>query len=486
MGGHRGLLAGLLASVLLAPATALPPASCHGQPDGELLLQPKGLAGFQVTARCNNGWTIIDPSISKETLLEWEQFFNSFEDYTFANILGPARERLLKGHDSSLSSWFKLSEGKEFRVSQDCHRVGGAGDAMYQDTAPTAYYSTGNFLGCTYKNTKCPMAFAGDQLCHVCAAPDGTQQSGTCTHMQADPYTAYPWVSKKGTMCTNPYNRYPVIGTSGRFCVAYREATATLPPSPAPTPPPSPALHGCHFCQERVDAFLLSIKKLGAPCGVPTSGCPDGCQAVIDALVDACAGTRCETARLGDCALARLRGWQASRVIERDFALEPSCSVTEQAVWNRVFLTSCYSLPHPPPPPQLRARAPNQRVLRAHRLRRLLRHRAHSRDGPRLPLPLQPLRQRPLLLHRRAHAASVQGHPGTGAGSHAAGDAGAGAGDACADAGFGARAGELPARVRPLPAVLRRRRLLQERGLQLRLRQRGLDQREAEAHARPL
>ena len=211
-------------------ATSLESA-CNNLEDGYHWIRP--IAGVNddgdeypnLYVHCNDGWTVIDPSLVDRTNAQHpKHYFTSYNDATEVVASSMINEHV------TWSEWWipgKMESNTEYRISSDCLKCESTDD--FGDNS--VYYLTGNYVGCLWI-TKGYCDMDPDSLeCYTCSAPGSDEVlSGLCTHMIAD---ADRSVNTAHDDCVGTsYNAEPSIGTNGEYCVCYKpENSVTVSPA---------------------------------------------------------------------------------------------------------------------------------------------------------------------------------------------------------------------------------------------------------------
>ena len=206
------------------------PSACNHLEDGYHWIRPiAGLsdAGTEypnMYAYCNDGWTIIDPSLVDRTNIQHpKHYFTSYNDATEVVASSSINEHV------TWSEWWVPGkmETTQYRIAPDCQTCMSTDD--YGENS--VYYLTGNYVGCLWI-TKGYCDMDPDSLeCYTCSAPGSDEElSGLCTHMVADADRA---VNTAHDDCVGTsYNAEPSIGTNGEYCVCYKpEKSVTISPA---------------------------------------------------------------------------------------------------------------------------------------------------------------------------------------------------------------------------------------------------------------
>lgn len=196
------------------------PTACNNLEDGYHWIRPiagineNGIEYPNIYVFCNDGWTIIDPSLVDSTNKQHPKYyFTTYADTTEVVASSSINEHV------TWNEWWKPSslENTNYRISEDCNTCMKTDD--YGDDS--VYYLTGNYIGCLWI-TKGYCDMDPDTLeCYTCSAPNSDEElSGLCTHMVADSNRA---VNTAHDDCVGTsYNAEPSIGTNGQYCVCYK------------------------------------------------------------------------------------------------------------------------------------------------------------------------------------------------------------------------------------------------------------------------
>ena len=204
------------------------PSACNDLSDGIQYILPYGLYARNdyplLPVRCNNGDTILDPSLSFQT---YQKYFSSLYMYD-VGIGGPSLDDF-----ATWRQWFLPFENRDIKavfqygVAEDCNSCGYGNektdDPDFPASTNNAYYMTGNFYLCAWiTKGDCDMD-AETYECYECARHGGRSDlvyPGVCSHLTTNVDTE---VHEDHYQCTgNNDNVKPAIGTNGQFCTCYK------------------------------------------------------------------------------------------------------------------------------------------------------------------------------------------------------------------------------------------------------------------------
>merc|ERR1719295_209743 len=192
--------------------------ACNQLEDGVQYILPYGSSDDNydlLPVVCNDGNTILDPSLSFE---RYRQYFSSLYMYD-EGIAGPE----LDDFSSWREWWLPLESSEQFiyGVSDDC-----SSSCLTDAAFDKGYYMTGNFYLCAWiTKGDCDMD-AETYTCYQCARNGGRSSSvypGVCSHIAM---SVDHTVHDDHFECTgNNDNLKPAIGLEHRFCVCYNPTT---------------------------------------------------------------------------------------------------------------------------------------------------------------------------------------------------------------------------------------------------------------------
>eukprot|EP00485_Elphidium_margaritaceum_P008249 CAMPEP_0202688380 /NCGR_PEP_ID=MMETSP1385-20130828/3905_1 /ASSEMBLY_ACC=CAM_ASM_000861 /TAXON_ID=933848 /ORGANISM="Elphidium margaritaceum" /LENGTH=1949 /DNA_ID=CAMNT_0049343345 /DNA_START=200 /DNA_END=6049 /DNA_ORIENTATION=+ len=196
------------------------PSSCAGLADGSQFIMPSEEVGEIIHVNCYQGWTVLNPSLDRETL---PSYFTSWLEYT-DKVVGPSFDDF-----ATWRQWFSAAtENTEFSLSEDCTVCAPqpAADDV-RSGVNQVYHMTGNYYLCAW-GTKGDCDMDLREQCYSCVNRHGGNDyleymSGTCTHLISH---ADQKVYTHHDDCTGMSdNSKPSLGLNNKYCACYRDVT---------------------------------------------------------------------------------------------------------------------------------------------------------------------------------------------------------------------------------------------------------------------